>query len=298
MPELFNSLETATETGPFAPHALDLKPLGGVKASVAELRYPGGRYPCTLRPEFSLTRTVEIEKPGRIENEFGRRDERKYSPGDFEIVVPETSSVWTSEGDTHIVMLALPTQEIDRIIEDQRATFEGDFGALHHATFRSEPTLALFDQLWRATDPKCPGSNLLAEGLFMAVVGQLIYLSRQEGAMRAQRAYTLASPVMRRLDDYIAQTGDAKLYMKDLAGVADMPLTSFARAFKATTGMTAHQYVMNQRLKNAQSLLRETDHGLAEVAAKSGFASQSHMTDVFRKKLGQTPGAFRKTVRH
>ncbi|MEM7710434.1 MAG: AraC family transcriptional regulator [Pseudomonadota bacterium] len=36
---------------------------------------------------------------------------------------------------------------------------------------------------------------------------------------------------------------------------------------------------------------------LAEIAYACGFASQSHMTDVFREKLGVTPGRYRKEVR-
>ncbi|MDW4500617.1 helix-turn-helix domain-containing protein [Sulfitobacter sp. D35] len=35
---------------------------------------------------------------------------------------------------------------------------------------------------------------------------------------------------------------------------------------------------------------------LAEVAIAAGFSSQSHMTDVFREKVGTTPGKFRAQI--
>ena len=44
-------------------------------------------------------------------------------------------------------------------------------------------------------------------------------------------------------------------------------------------------------------MLAVGERDLADVAHACGFVSQSHMTDVFRKKLGVTPGRYRKEVR-
>ena len=292
----YENLGTASERGPYAPYLVDCKQLGTLPAHVAELRYPGGSRTFTSRPEFSLTRTIRIDKPGAIENEFGKRDHRRYKPGDLEVAVPFTSGTWTTEGDTHLRMMALPVAEIERILEDQSAAFKGDFGALHHAPFRSEPMLALFDQVWSHTRSGCPTANLLVEGLFMAIVAQLLLLSKTGGTTRPARGHTLPDRVLRQIDDYIVETADANLYTKDLASLAGMPLTAFARALKTKTGKTPHQYVLQRRVELARDLITHSTLSLAQVAFEAGFSSQSHMTDVLRNRLGVTPGQIRKQV--
>ena len=56
---------------------------------------------------------------------------------------------------------------------------------------------------------------------------------------------------------------------------------------------TPHQYVLRRRVEHAQALLAGSDLSLAEVALRSGFSSQSHMTAVVVQQLGATPGAIR-----
>ena len=85
--------------------------------------------------------------------------------------------------------------------------------------------------------------------------------------------------------------------MKELASLLGRPAARFLVDFKATTGQTPYQYVLSRRIARAQELLSAGEMPLAEVAYACGFASQSHMTDVFRQKLGVTPGRYRKEVR-
>jgi AraC-like DNA-binding protein len=50
---------------------------------------------------------------------------------------------------------------------------------------------------------------------------------------------------------------------------------------------------VGRRIERAQHLLSTTNLSLAEITLESGFASQSHFTDVFRKLLGTTPKRYR-----
>lgn len=63
----------------------------------------------------------------------------------------------------------------------------------------------------------------------------------------------------------------------------------FIRAFKAATGSTPHAYIIRRRLNEARTKLTNRNASIAGVAAETGFASQTHMTSVFSKKLGITP---------
>ncbi len=71
----------------------------------------------------------------------------------------------------------------------------------------------------------------------------------------------------------------------------------FARAFRVSTGLPPHQWLMRRRIEKARALLRETKTPLAEVSHQCGFATQSHFTRVFTRLTGASPGAWRRGVR-
>ena len=59
------------------------------------------------------------------------------------------------------------------------------------------------------------------------------------------------------------------------------------------TRATLHQYVVRLRLERAKVLLSGSSLPLAEVAAQTGFADQSHFTSTFRRKTSMTPRSYR-----
>ena len=69
----------------------------------------------------------------------------------------------------------------------------------------------------------------------------------------------------------------------------------FAHAFKSTTGIAPHRYVIERRLELAKSLLRQTQLPISAVAMRSGFTTQSHFSVTFQHVTAQTPSAFRRT---
>ena len=93
--------------------------------------------------------------------------------------------------------------------------------------------------------------------------------------------------------DYIeAHLGD-RLTLTDLAGLACLSPYHFSRSFKLALGIGTQRYVIQRRLERAKTLMRRTDRPLAWVAQEVGFADQSHLTSVFRRETGMTPGQFR-----
>lgn len=80
-----------------------------------------------------------------------------------------------------------------------------------------------------------------------------------------------------------------------MAELAHMSVGYFTSAFKQSTGLTPHQYVLECRISQAHQLLKYTRLPLSAIAARLGFASQSHFTAVFRKHTGLTPRAYQQT---
>ena len=82
-----------------------------------------------------------------------------------------------------------------------------------------------------------------------------------------------------------------RLTLADLAADAGLSRYQFLRAFTRLTGLPPHAYLLQRRVQRARQLVRG-GLPLAETAAASGFADQSHMTRYFARCFGLTPGAF------
>lgn len=66
----------------------------------------------------------------------------------------------------------------------------------------------------------------------------------------------------------------------------------FIRKFKRETGLTPHQYAIQNRVRRAKELIRgKVPRALA--AAEAGFFDQSHLNRYFKRNLGVTPLAYR-----
>jgi AraC-like DNA-binding protein len=70
----------------------------------------------------------------------------------------------------------------------------------------------------------------------------------------------------------------------------------FLRVFRAEVGMPPYAYLESVRIRHAQHMIK-TGKSLAEVALEVGFSSQSHMTRLFKKIIGTTPGQYAQQVR-
>ncbi|MBP7336362.1 helix-turn-helix domain-containing protein [Niveispirillum sp.] len=98
---------------------------------------------------------------------------------------------------------------------------------------------------------------------------------------------------LRRVLLFVEQNLDDDLSLVTLAAVAGLSPSHFARRFKAALGEAPHRYVLARRVNWAKRLLLETEMPLAEIAAAAGFSSQAHLTGIFGRAVGVTPGAYR-----
>lgn len=83
----------------------------------------------------------------------------------------------------------------------------------------------------------------------------------------------------------------AAVTLADLAQETGLSRWQVLRGFAKSTGFTPHAYLMQKRMDLARRLIAGGMQ-LAEVSAASGFADQSHMTRVFRRRYGFTPKAW------
>jgi AraC family transcriptional regulator len=147
--------------------------------------------------------------------------------------------------------------------------------------------------LWRELEQSAPAGKLYAQAAAQMLAVHL--LRHYTSPMIDVKEYTqgLTRQQIKRVTDFVLAHLGQDLSLEMLAQQIGFSAYHFARLFRETTGETPHQFVLSQRIKRAQHLLKETNEPLAQIALESGFANQSHLTQVFRRHLGLTPRTYR-----
>lgn len=97
--------------------------------------------------------------------------------------------------------------------------------------------------------------------------------------------------------EWMRQHHQQTVNLAQLADHLGLSPRSFNRRFKEAVGITASDYLQKQRLHTARELLRTSNLSIHEVAAQSGYQDSSYFCARFKAAMGQTPLAYRKSVR-
>lgn len=136
-----------------------------------------------------------------------------------------------------------------------------------------------------------PAQNLLIESISYAFAGHL--LRHYDAFKRKEEKITgLAPRALSAVIDYVEEHAHESVALDTLARVANVSRFHFARMFKISTGISPMMYVEQNRMRKAQTLIRESRLSLATIAAELGFADQSHFTRRFRVHHGCTPSEY------
>ncbi|WP_371528487.1 helix-turn-helix domain-containing protein [Streptomyces sp. NBC_01283] len=87
---------------------------------------------------------------------------------------------------------------------------------------------------------------------------------------------------------------DRPLTVDDLARRASMSPRTLYRRLQAATGTTPLQWLLNQRLARAQSLLESTSAPIDKIAELSGLGTANNLRHHFLKQVGVSPGDYRR----
>ncbi len=135
--------------------------------------------------------------------------------------------------------------------------------------------------------------GILADALNTALAVQITRRCVGVSAIMFEPSNGLSRDRLKRVQDYIETHLDDRLTLTDLAGVACLSPYHFSRSFKESVGIGPQRYVTQRRLERAKTLMRRTNQPLADIAQQVGFSDQSHLTSIFRRETGVTPGRYR-----
>jgi AraC family transcriptional regulator len=139
-----------------------------------------------------------------------------------------------------------------------------------------------------------PWSLQYAEALSLVLMHELIRLERT--APTAARPLRGGLPVwqQKRVVEFIEEHLAEHVSLAALAGLVDLSLYHFARAFKQSFGAPPHRYHMARRMDHARGLLQKPALSVTEIGIQTGFRETSSFTRAFRKFTGLTPTEYRR----
>ncbi|WP_277996166.1 MULTISPECIES: AraC family transcriptional regulator [unclassified Rhizobium] len=253
--------------------------MDGVDAIEADTALAYGRH---MHDQFGIgliNRGAQISLSGRgmVEAETG--DIITVNPGEVHDGAP------IGDGGRSWQMLYLEPHTVSAFFQDMT---EGRMGAfeLPNPVIRDRCSAERYRSLFAAMTA-CSGAaqDLQVEEHLFLMFEQLLETKKTVAAARSVPKAIAAA--IAKIDD----EPDMPLSLDDLARLCGISRFQVLRGFARATGLTPHAYMIQRRLQMTKRMIARGDD-LAEAAVSSGFADQSHMTRLFVRTYGMSPGDY------
>ena len=250
--------------------------------------------------EASWTTTPEtviaLRLHGATVEDHNRRIIRTSGPGrDFALQPKGTTTRYLAYRNIKFGQVFLPDALLDRASDTENLPALS--GRLRDdLSFVPEKTLQSLtgDYLRRAFDLRIPATSLEMEGRALLLVDWLMRLHQSPSLGVEPWLGSLSTRDLRRVCDFMIDHLAEDIRLDDLAELTGLTAKHFSRAFKKSTGLPPHQYLIVQRIEAAKQRLINAKTSLADIALACGFADQSHFAATFRKVVGVPPGTWRR----
>jgi len=283
-------LENALDAANHFSHGNIIRPKA---MPLSAARFTTGTHRSEIAPAAAHTLICSTRAKGHL---HGSIDAQKVCDpvrsGVITFAPAQTSQNYEFEGRTINTVLLIEPSLIQRAVEADPQL--GGAGCLEPLGCVVRPGLQrLIDEQYEIFANGNVGWRVLSESIALRIAYELLTTFSGSKA-KTSGATPLSQIELMQLVDYIEAEMEANFGLSDLAEVLDRDTFGFSRAFKAATGESPHQFVIQRRLSKAQELLQNTALSLADIAYATGFSSQSHMTATFSKHIGHPPGQYRR----
>jgi len=244
----------------------------------------------------------------------------KMNAGDF-IFIPHGSGhlMCSKPGNMYV-----PAPQYVQSLRSKKPMFQGDeeetiligghfefASVIQHPFLKSLPKLIKIDNthievsLWMQNiasfmnEEVCgekPGSKVilgrLAEILFILIIRS--YLERadvEEGFLLALKDERISNSLKAMHD-----SPEKEWSLLQLAAVAGMSRSAYAKEFKRLAGETPLEYLTNWRILKAKEFLLDPQKNIIEIAGKVGYQSEAAFNRIFKSKVGETPAGYRRKI--
>lgn len=156
----------------------------------------------------------------------------------------------------------------------------------------------LFDRLdaWHAAPDRVRDvAGLACEESLVDAAAQLLERHATARTSPPPPGHAARDVLVERARERLADALASAPTLAELAGLIGLSRYQLLRRYVAAYGVPPHAWLLQRRAERARTLIREGS-ALAAAAAACGFADQSHLTRVFTRHFGYTPGAWRAAI--
>ncbi len=97
--------------------------------------------------------------------------------------------------------------------------------------------------------------------------------------------------------DLLTEVHERPLSIEGVAREVQISPFHFIRQFEAVFGATPHQFRIQSRLDLAKHLLAMNQHSVTEVCLEVGFSSLGSFSELFARRVGESPSSYRRRMR-
>lgn len=102
------------------------------------------------------------------------------------------------------------------------------------------------------------------------------------------------NPIVGKAKDYIFSHLHSKIKVSDIAHALNLNPDYLSYVFSKSGNTTIKKYILEEKIRRSQNLLKYSDYQIQEISFYLGFSSQSHFTRVFCEITGMKPNDYRK----
>jgi AraC-like DNA-binding protein len=194
------------------------------------------------------------------------------------------------------VAMYLPRQALDGIADEHGLPRFGSISTPLGVPVDDARVRGLGECLLPALERPEQANSLFVEYVALALLSHLAGTYGNAPIRIQLKRGGLAPWQERRAKEILTAHLDSNVALDRLASECGLSRSHFARAFRMTTGMPPHKWLLQRRIEVAQGLLRTTTLPLEEVASQCGFADQSHFTRVFSRMTQASPSEWRRSL--
>ena len=195
----------------------------------------------------------------------------------------------------HSLLFYLSREALNAIADDVSAPRIGDLSYEPGSGIKDATICGLGSSVLPALSRPDQANRLFVDHVTLAVG---IHVAQTYGGMRpvSRIAPGRLAPWQERRAKEIISANLGGVPLADVARECRLSTSHFQRAFRRTVGMAAHKWLLSRRIKLAKQKLRDGRSSLSDVALACGFSDQSHLTRIFTRLVGISPGAWRRVL--
>lgn len=255
--------------------------------SVSRVRVEAGACEITSRGQLRIAVTLDARWDTHI---FGGRT-YAHDRGEICMFPPQLMRETRIREGGEGILISVNESIIDRLALEVGASSPWETFRFHTL---SDPVVHRL--VWALGNEFKAGGNqgpMFSESVVITLLG---YLLRSEQNIRESSPAKggLTSAQLRHCQEFIEANLTENITLDELSRTANVSLFHFIRAFKKSTGMTPHRYILDRRVRSAETLLISSSDSVGDIAKAVGFLSAGHFSSAFQKILQIAPTAYRR----